>query len=517
VFVQTADSEMPSRALSIEVLAGHLRRELGDSIEVRLWDLQLTPPEVALAEIAEFGPEVVGASVPISCMPLARDLLPAFRALHSEPLIVIGNLVATNAPAELLEALPWAVLVRGEGEEPLAELLKRRCRGDHSLHGISGVCFRGANGRTHISAIHTGTVFGSHAMDLWPQLLAAGGQVLVESSRGCPARCSFCSSRALHPHGWRRRPLHALAAELRDLGESGVSRVFFADDDFVGGGWGEAIEAADTIEAAIPGLVWGTALRADSVSQLEGLEGLRALAHRGMRDVLVGIESGSPGQLRRFRKRANMRKNEIAVQRLQSVSSINLLAGFLLDPLMSLEEITETARFVLDNHLWPSISNPLQIVEVHFGTQLAGMVETAGIRGEFDLDTMIWSTAWLHPDAERAIEVCRGADAIAAPTRKAVQRRYRSLTRRAVGSAAAEDDRAEAEWLGELLAGIKHWQIEHMWRTASMAATDLDHCDVLELLEFVERAARSADITVRQGAERSQASAKHAQVGGGRG
>lgn len=511
VFVQRAESEMPSRALAIETLAAHLRLELGSAVEIQLWDLQLTPPDAAIEEIAAFGPDIVGASVPIGCVGMAQLVLPPLADLPSRPLVVIGNLVATNAPADLLDLLPNAVLVRGEGEEPLAALLRRRIAGDRSLEGLSGLCWEDDDGTRTISNIHVGATFGGHVTDLWPQMLVAGGQALVESSRGCPARCSFCSSRMLHPDGWRRRPVDDLMVELSDLRDAGVSRVFFADDDFVGAGWDEAVQVASEIARIAPGLTWGTALRADSVSLDGGDRGLAALAGHGMRDVLVGIESGSRTQLLRLGKRANVTKNALAVERLQAVPEINLLAGFLLDPMMSVEEIRDTASFILENTLWSSISNPLQVVEVHFGTRLAETVHAAGIRAGFDLDTMTWSTHWLDPKAERLIVFCKSVDAVVAPVRNAIQRRYRLLTRRAVGSEVV--DAVEVEWLAGTLSEIKRWQISLMFRLADAAVQQhqgddgggetLDARDLDELRALVGATGAADDLEVRRAGRRS--------------
>lgn len=54
---------------------------------------------------------------------------------------------------------------------------------------------------------------------------------LVETGRGCPFQCNFCSVTAFHNKVYRRRPVLEIVSELKELDED---YVFFVDDNMLG-------------------------------------------------------------------------------------------------------------------------------------------------------------------------------------------------------------------------------------------------------------------------------------------
>lgn len=119
---------------------------------------------------------------------------------------------------------------------------------------------------------------------------------LVETSRGCPFRCGFCSIAAFFKGSCRRRPVAEVVEELRGLGEK---RVFFVDDNIVG----DPAGARELFRAITPlGIRWL------SQAGLHGLrdEGLiREMARSGCTGLLVGFESLEQGNLDAMGKGTN--------------------------------------------------------------------------------------------------------------------------------------------------------------------------------------------------------------------
>ena len=73
---------------------------------------------------------------------------------------------------------------------------------------------------------------------------------LVETSRGCPFQCNFCSIGAVSQGSYRRRPVQEIVEELRQVHDK---YVFFVDDNIVG----DPAGARELFDAIAPlGLQW---------------------------------------------------------------------------------------------------------------------------------------------------------------------------------------------------------------------------------------------------------------------
>jgi radical SAM superfamily enzyme YgiQ (UPF0313 family) len=117
-------------------------------------------------------------------------------------------------------------------------------------------------------------------------------QNLVQATRGCPYRCSFCSVTTVNPR-YRRRPVADVAREVASLPGR---RVFFIDDNL-------CIDRRYTralFEALAPlGRRW---IGEASIDLADDPELLDLAVRSGMRGLLVGFESVVPGSLREMNK-----------------------------------------------------------------------------------------------------------------------------------------------------------------------------------------------------------------------
>ncbi len=119
---------------------------------------------------------------------------------------------------------------------------------------------------------------------------------LIETSRGCPFRCGFCSVSAFFEATYRRRPAEQVA---RDLREAEHRYVFFVDDNFTGD-----IPAAKELCRAARGSGKRWISQATACS-LRDRELVRLMAGSGCFGLLVGFESMDRGSLAAMNKGIN--------------------------------------------------------------------------------------------------------------------------------------------------------------------------------------------------------------------
>jgi radical SAM superfamily enzyme YgiQ (UPF0313 family) len=141
---------------------------------------------------------------------------------------------------------------------------------------------------------------------------------VVQATRGCPYRCSFCSIAAFHQYRMRTRPIEQVIDELKGLGRD----ILFIDDNLIG----DQAYAKELFARMIPlGKRWfsqcGVGIASDD-------ELLRLAAQSGCRGLFVGFETLSQEGLRAWHKHSNVGKDYLAVVRKLHTAGIAVCAAF---------------------------------------------------------------------------------------------------------------------------------------------------------------------------------------------
>jgi len=120
---------------------------------------------------------------------------------------------------------------------------------------------------------------------------------IIESSRGCPYKCIFCS-KAMHGSRFRFRSAESVIKELQLLQEKGgVRSVYFQDLEFTINR-NRVIELCGEMIAKELKLAWGCAARCTDVDR----ELLLAMKRAGCRFISFGVESLNDQILRKINK-----------------------------------------------------------------------------------------------------------------------------------------------------------------------------------------------------------------------
>jgi anaerobic magnesium-protoporphyrin IX monomethyl ester cyclase len=267
--------------------------------------------------------------------------------------VTIGNHLATLHDKELLRDFPqFDSAIRGEGELTLVDLLTTLKSGG-SFENVHGLTYR--HGSEIIrnpprSNIENLDELPYPARDSLPLVLNGGNAPLLYSSRGCNARCDFCSVhnffRASPGGVWRGRSAENVVDEIVYLAsEFGVSEFVFADEQFLGHGSAGATRAmriADEILRRNISIRWYIETRATSVRR----DVFSKLKEAGLAAVFMGLESGYDLALKQMRKGLRAEQSLAAVEVLKSLEIIPVAGFIMFRPDSTPEEIRGNLDFI---------------------------------------------------------------------------------------------------------------------------------------------------------------------------
>jgi radical SAM superfamily enzyme YgiQ (UPF0313 family) len=165
-------------------------------------------------------------------------------------------------------------------------------------------------------------------------------ETVVMTARGCPSRCTFCSTTQMGRR-FRWNGVPHICDELEEILELGFSSVFFGDDTFSGYPQ-RVIEFCDELRRRRLGVNWTSNMRAlDARPRV-----LEAMCKAGGYRVFVGFESIQGGTLRLLKKGASPERLYKAAQLIKSFG-IELHTAFIIGaPGDTHETLKETLDFI---------------------------------------------------------------------------------------------------------------------------------------------------------------------------
>ncbi|MDQ3578720.1 MAG: B12-binding domain-containing radical SAM protein, partial [Actinomycetota bacterium] len=278
--------------------------------------------------------------------------------------IMLGGHQAKAMPVEILtdpRMARCAALVIGEGETRVARLLDdHRTRGELPgvmwLDPIMGTPVTGGRpGSSHHLAPDIDALPFVDRRYLVQDPYTDNGRVEANmvGARGCPYDCSFCGAAvsANKDVTIRTRDPHNIIDEMHELRRAhGVTAFRFVDDLFLGARRViRDMMATFTVDKVGDWAQWDATGRINVLNR-EDDESLDQLAANGLREVALGVESGSERMLTLIDKRITPDIAVSVVRRLTE-RGINVKGYFILGfPTETREEIDATVRLV--HELW---------------------------------------------------------------------------------------------------------------------------------------------------------------------
>ena len=266
----------------------------------------LTPPEWEISIVDEnFGapdypsmprPDLVGITAFTSQANRAYEVAAHFRRLGVP--VVMGGIHATMCLDEVMERVDSVVTGEAEGiwpqvlEDTRHGSLKRRY--DGGLAEINDVPL------ARHDLLATGYALGA-----------------VQTTRGCPLNCSFCSVTAFNGAQYRQRPIPDVVREFQSVREK---RVLVVDDNLIGTRRDHIARAKDLFQAMAQANLRKEWIAQATINFADDEELLVLAARAGCSGVFIGFESPTPEGLRELGKKFNLLKGRdfrASVRRIQ--------------------------------------------------------------------------------------------------------------------------------------------------------------------------------------------------------
>ncbi len=158
-----------------------------------------------------------------------------------------------------------------------------------------------------------------------PGYICAG----IQTTRGCPLNCSFCSVSAFNGRHYRFRPIEDVLDELE---ETPQKYVFFIDDNIIGHSQESKERARQLFEGIIRRGIKKIWLSQSSINFADDADLLKLAYRSGCRMIFLGIEAETEDQLQEANKRLNLKRGSDAyrdVFRSIQRQGIGVIAGFI--------------------------------------------------------------------------------------------------------------------------------------------------------------------------------------------
>jgi anaerobic magnesium-protoporphyrin IX monomethyl ester cyclase len=347
-------------------------------------------PQLALErELCSGEWDVVGISTTGMTLRFDLELAHLTRRFAPKALIVAGGMEATFRPELMFELGPFDLVVLGEGEHPMLEIVARLREG-RTLGGVAGTAerSRGAAGvlRLHQSSLDhdelRDAIFTTPYEDMpyeayWERLEAAYrvGALPTKAAREarlaeirsvrlitlnyCPMGCTFCSAtNFLHESQGGVAPIARLDAEeaLQMIerivaAHPQVRTIIFQDDIFVFTKDRRVVPLCEGIVAAKAQGRIPASLQFISTNRIDAMsvERLEVMRRAGFRVLGFGIESFSPRVLAEFNK-AQIHRHIVPMLDAALDAGITPFLDLILSsPGSSLDDVATTLR---EAHRW---------------------------------------------------------------------------------------------------------------------------------------------------------------------
>ena len=332
--------------LGMECVAGVLEEE---GHQCRIYDLRIDGTEPGLAKCREFEPEVVGLQCNFTTerfrtMSLAKRI----KKEMPDTLVLVGGHDASRDPG-WFDAPEIDIVAVGDGEEVMPPFMESLAEGDlskapgivrNTKQGQARNC--GSPTRSNLNELtlparHLIKDYAPHYYINFRKPLA-----LMETARGCPYRCNFCSVWKFHEKTFREKSPDRVVEELAMIE---APNVFITDDIF----WlnvKRGRELAKRIKEAGIKKYFTVQTRTDIICRNPDL--IEMWKDCGDLAIFLGLEKVDDEGLKSVNKNNKAANNVKAIEILKDLN-VGFTCNFIVDPSWERKDFSQLRDWV-DQH-----------------------------------------------------------------------------------------------------------------------------------------------------------------------
>jgi len=292
--------------------------------------------------LAELKPRCVGISVLTNMVVPAHYIARICKAMFPNCTVVVGGVHAEAMPEQMLRNSAIDIVVRGDGEEPMLEIIQGKGRSE-----IKGVSYRDGS-----TVIHTPTrplqmdldklpFPAYHMVDFARYFPAVATYRNLPATNmlmtlGCPGACTFCNSAFTT---LRSRSASSVVEQIKVLRyQYGIRQIQFYDDTFTVAKRTVLEFCKRMVEDRVD-VTWTAYIRGDCFNEEMAL----AMKQAGCHQVLIGIETGDDQVMRNIRKPIDKKRYKQTIE-IAHKHGLEVRASFIIG---NIGETMETMRSTL--------------------------------------------------------------------------------------------------------------------------------------------------------------------------
>jgi radical SAM superfamily enzyme YgiQ (UPF0313 family) len=213
----------------------------------------------------------------------------------------------------------------------------------------------------------------------------------IQTSRGCPMNCDFCSVSIFNGSTYRQRPIEEVIEELKIIKRK---LLFIVDDNILGYGSKYEQRAIDLFQKMKEENITKEWFSHASLNFANNSDVLKTAAESGCRLIFIGFEAEEEDQLKEMNKKMNLKIGAHTYKELTrkiNKSKIGVMGGFIMGlDTDTVESIQNRKNYILKSHI--------NIVGTSFATPFPGTAMYKRLVQENRIVKNNYPEDWQHYD-----------------------------------------------------------------------------------------------------------------------
>ena len=354
--------------------------------------------------------------------PMIRETVDIARAVkewNPDFPVILGGWHPSLLPRQTLEASCVDIVVRGQGEDTLLELVQH-LEARSAIDLIPGIGFK-RDGKLiftterPLRAIADLPPKAYHLADFDAYERSCGRRwAMYTSSLACPFNCSYCTNGGVYGRKWNALPAEQVVEETLDLTRRyGLEMLWIVDDNFLVD-LDRGLAIADGLVRQNANFKWSIQATTNLTARLT-TDQLKLLRRSGLHQICQGVDSGSPKILKLMNKTfQNFDDIYACADRCLAAGirpSFNIIFAY---PGEGPKERRETVDFMMDvcrrfpgAEFWTNIFTPYPGAPIIKDAEKIGVEMPTSLEGWVDFFPRYTVLPWLNGREHKRLQIMR--------------------------------------------------------------------------------------------------------------